>query len=61
MKIDLNTTPAQIVFQSLRALATITLIGGIAIVFIQTGTENALSHTMDALSSAGDIIASYKG
>ncbi len=60
MKLDINTTSSQIVFQGIRAFASLSLVGGMAILFIQGGT-GVFIQSIDKLAEAGQILTNLVG
>lgn len=60
MKTDINNVASQIIFQGLRTLASIILIGGIAILFVQDGT-GVLVQSWDHLADASNLLANFAG
>lgn len=60
MKMDMNTPGFQVMFQGLRALAGLGLVGGIAIFFVETGT-GVLVQSWDRLAQASDILINVAG
>lgn len=60
MKTDTNSTGFQVVFQGLRTLASIALIAGITVFFIQGGT-GAFTQSWDNLANASTILNNFMG
>lgn len=60
MNIDLSRTSSQVIFQSVRSVATIVGLGGIVVVFIESGT-GTFFETFDRLAQASDILTGMIG
>lgn len=60
MKMNINSTGTQLIFQTLRALGSIGLIGGVAILFIQNGT-GVFVQSLDNLAVAAELLTNFAG
>jgi hypothetical protein len=56
MKLDINAVSTQIVFQSVMATVSLILVGGLGVLFIQSGT-GLLDEAFISLSQISDILS----
>lgn len=56
----MNSTGIQIIFQALRTMGSITLVGGVAILFIQNGT-GVFVQSLDHLAVATEMLTNLAG